>query len=278
MTSKNACPTEKDKTMKMINKANTCFQANIMLLLILLLSAMFNMLFAAEYDAAQWLKWIDDAERVTHSYGVMNQTITTSGGSERTLTMRTWSDDNGDVSLMVYTAPARVKGDKILMRDGGDNIWYYMQRRDVTRHFTGLVRRQSAMGSDFSYEDLSQGTMTEDYTAELLGYEDYEDLRCVKLKLVPTESGPSYAYLIIWADDKDCLSRKIEYYDEEGLLKTLYITDFKKVEDRMVAFKMEMKNHREGSRTLMETESVTFANKPEAWMFTKEALTREIKP
>lgn len=247
------------------------------ILMILLLTAISNTSFAEEYNAAQWLQRIDDAERVPYSYGVMKQTITTSGGSERTLTMRSWSDGNGDVSLMVYTDPARIKGDKILMRDGGDNIWYYMQRRDVTKHFAGHTRNQSAMGSDFSYEDLSVGAMTEDYTPELLGIEEYEGKRCVKLKLIPTESGPSYEYLILWADDQDCLSQKIEYYDEEGLLKTLYITDFRKVEDRKFAFRMEMKNHREGSRTLMETESITFAEKPEVWIFTKEALTREIK-
>jgi len=263
--------------MNTIITNKNCLFTCRMMLLIILLSAIFGTLSAEEYDGVQWLKWIDDAERVPHSYAVMKQTITTSGGSERTLSMRSWSDDNGDVSLMVYTSPPRVKGDKILMRDGGDNIWYYMQRRDVTRHFTGLVRRQSAMGSDFSYEDMSVGSMTEDYTAEVLPYEYYEGWRCGKLKLVPTESGPSYAYLILWAEHMDCLSRKIEYYDEDGLLKTLYLSDFYTIEGRKIAFKMEMKNHREGSRTLMEYDSVSFLNKPEAWIFTKDALTREIK-
>lgn len=133
------------------------------------------------------------------------------------------------------------------------------------------------MGSDFSYEDLSQGTMTEDYTAELLGFEELDGIECVKLKLLPTESGPSYDYLILLADKEDALTRKIEYFDDEGHLKTLYLNDFREIEDRKIAFKLEMKNHREGSRTLMEYESVTFAQKPEVWLFTKEALSREIR-
>ncbi len=245
-------------------------------MLIFLLSAVFHTS-PAEEDGAAWLKKIDTAERIQYSYAVLNQTITTSGGSERTLTMRSWSDDNGDLSLMVYTAPPRVKGDKILQRNGGDDIWYYMKRRDVSRHFAGHTRRQSAMGSDFSYEDLSMGSMVEDYTAELLGFEELDGINCVKLKLVPTESGPSYDHLVIWAVKENALTRKIEYFDEEGQLKTLYLTDFREVEDRKIAFKFEMKNHREGSRTLMEYESVTFAKKPEAWLFTKEALSREIR-
>lgn len=243
----------------------------------LLLSTIFHTSLAQEYGAAQWLKWIEDAERIEHSHAVVKQTITTSGGSERTLTMKSWTDEGGDVSLMVFTAPARVKGDKILLRNGGDNIWYYMQRRDVTRHFAGSNRNQSAMGSDFSYEDYAQGSMTEDYIPELLGFEEYEGSRNVKFKLTPTETGPSYEFLILWADAEDCLSRKIEYYDEDGLLKTLYITDFREVEGRRIGFRMEMKNHRESSRTIMEYDSITFKKKPEAWMFTKDALTREIK-
>jgi len=247
------------------------------ILFMFLLSTIFQTSLAQEYDAAQWLKWIEEAEKVEHSHAVVKQTITTSGGSERTLTMESWTDEGGDVSLMVFTAPARIKGDKILLRNSGDNIWYYMQRRDVTRHFAGSNRNQSAMGSDFSYEDYAQGSMTEDYTPELIGIEDYDGTRCIKLKLVPTETGPSYEYLLLWANEQDKFSRKIEYFDEEGLLKTLYLLDFYEVEGRKIAFKMEMKNHRENSHTVMEYESITFAKKPEAWMFTKEALTREIK-
>jgi len=263
--------------LKNLKEHNHINRIGILLLLICFILAAFTNPSLAQDDGAAWLKKIDDAERITHSYAVVKQTITTSGGSERTLTMKSWSDENGDVSLMVYTAPPRVKGDKILQRDGGDNIWYYMKRRDVTRHFAGHTRRQSAMGSDFSYEDMATGSMTEDYTAELVGLEEVDKIDCVKLKLIPTETGPSYNHLIIWAGKDDALSRKIEYYDDEGLLKTLYLIDFREIEDRKVSFRMEMKNHRESSRTVMEYESVTFAKKPEKWMFTKDGLTREIK-
>jgi outer membrane lipoprotein-sorting protein len=207
----------------------------------------------------------------------MEQTITTSGGSERTLTMRFWSAEEGDLSLMAYTAPARVKGDKILQRDGGDNIWYYMKRRDVTRHFVGTARRQSAMGSDFSYEDLGSGDMTEDYTAELLGEEILDDVPCAKLKCIPTESGPSYEYIIAWVGIEDYLPRKIDYYDDDGHLKTLTFSEFQTIEERKLAMKMEMVNVREGSRTLMIQKSISYKEEPESSLFTKEALSREIR-
>ena len=231
----------------------------------------------AQESATSWLQRIDDAERVPFSYGVMRQTITTSGGSLRTFTIRSWSAQNGDVSLMAYDEPARVAGDKILLLDGGDNIWYYMRRRDVTRHFTGHTRNQSAMGSDFSYEDLAQGDLTEDYTAEVLGQEEIDDVMCVKLRAIPTPSGPSYDSLFIYASIEDNISRRIEYFEGDELLKTLLLTDFQVVDSRKTAFRMEMVNHREGSRTLMETTEITFTDEPDASLFTRAALTRRIR-
>ncbi len=228
-------------------------------------------------DGIEWLKRIDNAERVPHMIGTVDQIITTSSGAQRTLSLKSWSAENGDLSLMAYTAPPRVKGDKILMREGGDIIWYYMKRRDVTRQFAGHTRKQKVMGSDFSYEDMSPGKMTEDYTAVFAGFVDLDGLECVKLNLIPTESGPSYDHLILWAGKEDALSRKIEYYDSEGLLKTLSLSDIKEVEGRKIASTITMDSHREGSKTSMKYQSLSFATEPENWIFTKEALTRDVK-
>lgn len=229
----------------------------------------------ADEEGSMWLERIDGAERVPYSVGVATQTITTSSGVERTLTMKTWTGENGDVSLMAYSAPARVKGDKILLRDGGDDIWYYMKRRDVTRHFAGHTRRQSAMGSDFSYEDLAQGDLTEDYSADVLGREEIDGTQCVRLRCVPTENGPSYDHLILWAAEDDHLTRKIEYYDEDGHLKTLFLSDFSVIDDRKVAMKLDMVHHRDGSHTVIVYESINFKIEPDPRIFTKQALTRD---
>ena len=230
----------------------------------------------AQDDGAVWLARIDAAENVPHSYGVLRQTITTSGGSERAFTIRVWSAKDGDVSLMAYVDPRRVAGDRILQRDGGDQFWYYMKRRDVTRHFAGHNRKQSVMGSDFSYEDLAMGELSQDYTAAVLGSESVGGVETVKLRCVPTESGPSYDHLILWAGVEDNLTRRIEYYDAQRHLKTLLLDDVRVVEDRKLAMRWEMINEREGSRTVFETLEITFAEQPDASLFTQAALSRRL--
>jgi hypothetical protein len=206
----------------------------------------------------------------------MRQTITTSGGSLRSFTIRTWSAQDGDVSLMAYVDPRRVAGDKILQLEGGDDFWYYMKRRDQTRHFAGHNRKQSAMGSDFSYEDMATGDLTEDYTAEVVGMEDLDGEATVKLRCVPTESGPSYDHLILWASTEDHLTRRIDYHDDGHHLKTLHLTDFQVVEGRKLAMNLEMVNHREGSSTTIETLEITFAREPDPTLFSVPALSSTI--
>ncbi|MBD3236465.1 MAG: outer membrane lipoprotein-sorting protein [Candidatus Eisenbacteria bacterium] len=223
-----------------------------------------------------WLARIDEAEDVPASYGTFRQTITTSGGSQRTLAARSWSISSGDISLLVYTAPPRVAGDKILLRKGGDQIWYYMERRDVTRHFVGSARRQSAMGSDFSYEDLATGDLTEDYTAELLGFEELDGVGCIKLECRPTESGPSYERLLLWAGRDDHLTRRIDYFDEQGRIKTLRLGDFQVIEGRRWGMRLVMTNHREGSQTKIVQEEITFDVDPDPQLFTQSALARDL--
>ncbi|MBZ0266457.1 outer membrane lipoprotein-sorting protein [bacterium] len=246
--------------------------------------AILLMIFSSTYsianaglNAQEWLSKIDEAESVESSYAVVQQTITTSSGDERVLEAISWTAQGGEVSIMSYTSPARVKGDKILMRDDGENIWYYMKRRDYSRHFTGNLRRQSAMGSDFSYEDMAGGDLEEKYHAKLLGSEKLNGEECIKLELTPTEDGPSYDHLILWASQNDFLSRKIEYYDDEGHLKTLQLSNFQTIDGRITPMKMEMVNSRENSRTIMEYKKIAFDVEPEEWIFTKAALSRELQ-
>lgn len=226
--------------------------------------------------AQEWLSRIDDAETVQSSFAEVRQTITTSTGDKRILEAISWSAKGGEVSIMSYTSPARVKGDKILLRDDGDNIWYYMKRRDYSRHFTGNSRRQSAMGSDFSYEDMAGGDLKEKYTPMLMGTEKTNGEECIKLKLIPTENGPSYDHLILWASATDYLSRKIEYYNDDGHLKTLELGEFQMIDGKKTPMRMEMINVRENSRTLMEYKKLSYEVTPEEWIFTKSALSRDL--
>ena len=155
---------------------------------------------SGELSVLDIIRRIDQTERVAASEGEFRQVITTSGGRERTLEMRAYSRDRNDKQLLEYTAPRRVKGDKILMLDEGNDIWFYTPKTDRVRHLASHARRQKVQGSDFAYEDMAGGSLEDDYTCALLGSERVEQNPCYKLELIPTQTGPHYSRLILWAD------------------------------------------------------------------------------
>ena len=215
---------------------------------------------AAAVDAAALavIRQIDAAERVQSSHSVARQVITTSGGDQRTLEMEAWSRDRNDKQLMVYTAPRRVAGDKILMLDEGNDIWFYTPRTDRVRHLASHARRQKVQGSDFAYEDMAGGSIEEDYTYTRMADEEIGDTPCHVLELVPTESGPHYSRLVLWADRERHITRRIDYYEDGRLLKRLTTDDVRLVDGHWWAMSLCMENLQEGGRTAMETLEIEF--------------------
>lgn len=217
---------------------------------------------------------IDETGRVASSEGIARQIITTSGGKKRTLEFKSYSKDRNDKQLVIYTAPKRVKGDKILMLNEGDDIWFYTPKTDRVRHLASHARRQKVQGSDFAYEDLAGGSIEEDYTYTLLGEDKIEGTKCYKFELIPTESGPHYSKLILWADRETYVTIRIDYYEDGELLKGLRCYDIRNIDGHWCAMRLVMTNLQEGGRTVMETLEVKFDIPLEDALFSTRTLKR----
>ena len=220
------------------------------------------------------IRKIDATERVVSSKGLVRQIITTSGGEKRTLEMEYYTRDRNDKQLMIYTAPRRVRGDKILMLNDGDDIWFYTPKTDRVRHLASHARRQRVQGSDFAYEDMAGGSLEEDYTCTLLGEEKIHGAACYKFELIPTESGPHYTRLVLWADREKFISRRIDYYEDDEVVKQLNLYDIKRIDNHWFALRLVMTNLKEGGQTAMETVEIEFDLDLDDRIFTTRHLKR----
>ena len=81
-----------------------------------------SVMFAQDYTIDEILDKVKENENVKSTVSTGRQVITTSNGKQRTLEMISYSKDYGTSQLSIYTAPARVAGDKILMLNDGDDI------------------------------------------------------------------------------------------------------------------------------------------------------------
>lgn len=229
---------------------------------------------AQELSPGQIVARIDSTERVAASEGQYRQVITTPGGKTRILEMTAYSRDRNDKQLLIYTGPRRVKGDKILMLNEGDDVWFYTPRTDRVRHLASHARRSKVQGSDFAYEDMAGGSIEEDYTYTLAGQERVEGATCHKFELVPTESGPHYEKLLLWTDAEKFVTRRIDYFDEGELLKRLTASDVREIDGHWYAMKMVMTNLQEGGQTAMETLEISFDVELSDELFTTANLKR----
>ncbi len=246
---------------------------HILIAIILLLTTV-GMLQAQELSPKEIINRIDATERVASSESIAKQIITTTGGKKRTLGMQVFTKDMNDKQLMIYTSPKRVKGDKILMLNDGDDIWFYTPKTDRVRHLASHAKRQKVQGSDFAYEDMSGGKIEEDYTYTLMGAEKVAGQPCYKFELIPTESGPHYSKLILWADKEKFLTLKLDYYEDDELLKRLDCYDVKLNNGHWYAMKLVMTNLKEGGQTVMETLEIKFDIEIADRVFTTKNLKR----
>ena len=204
----------------------------------------------------QIMENIEKNGKIFSSVSTMKQTNITSKGSTRTLTMEAYSKDSGDKQLSIYTAPARVKGDKILLLNGGDDIWFYTPKTDRVRHLASSAKKQKVQGSDFSYQDMEQRDYKKDFSSKILNKEKIADVECLLIEAIPTETGPNYSKLLFWVDVKNFVVIKTEFYDDGFLLKTLLTSEIKKVGNYWMPMKMSMINNQSGSQTIIETTNI----------------------
>jgi outer membrane lipoprotein-sorting protein len=224
-------------------------------------------------DARSILKNADKAGWTKASHALIEQTITTTGGSTRTFKIESWTKNGDEKQLMKYLAPAQSRGIGILTLEGGDNIWVYFPDSDDLRKIASSARNQSVEGSDFTYEDLSTQTMSKKYEPLLLGEEKIDGSVHHKLELTP--KGKSfYGKLIIWIHPTNYTAPKIEYYDKKGKhVKTLRMMDFEKVKGVWVARKLVMTNHKRGSKTEIKIVKIKINPDLDDAVFTTQNLT-----
>jgi outer membrane lipoprotein-sorting protein len=228
----------------------------------------------AAQDVVDIIRRIDANEQTPSSYSEGRQIITTSSGKTRSLEVEFYSVGQNEKTLTVYTGPARVKGDKILMLNDGDDIWFYTPKTDRVRHLASHARRQRVQGSEFSYEDMISGNLEEDYTHTLLGREEVDGAECYKIESIPTESGPSYSKIIVWAEVARYVTRRIDYYEDETLLKRLIPSDIREVNGHYLPFRLAMTNLRDGGKTVFEFERMDVGVDHDDRLFTTTSLKR----
>lgn len=191
-----------------------------------------------------------------------------------------------DSNLLVkFSFPNDIKGTGFLQIqhiDGDDDQWIYLPALKKSRRLVANNKKDSFVGTDFSYGDISLPKV-DLYRHTLLRSEVIDQHDCHVIESVPVndtvKSDSGYSKKITWVRKDTFLEAKVEYYDLSGrLLKTQVITDHKLVEpdpQRWFPLYREMTNHQTGHKTVLSVDKIESGVPVPDELFTTRYVERE---
>jgi len=190
---------------------------------------------------AEILKRIDDNLVLDRAISTSTMVIHSRTGT-RSIEQKSWTEGK-DKSFVEFLDPPREKGKKMLKL--ADQLWTYTpEPTDRIIAISGHLLRQSVMGSDLSYEDLTENRkLVELYDARVTGAEDIGGRPCLVLELTAKEPDVTYYSRKIWVDKERYLPLREERYAKSGrLLKTTEFQEVNKIENRWYPKKILFKD------------------------------------
>lgn len=208
--------------------------------------------------------------------------------NERRRTMELFTRKEGDDSsrsLLFFLSPPEVEGIGLLQwidPHQDDRHWLYLPALKRIRQITGSSRRESFVGTDFSYEDLTLIQEILDWTREdadiaLTGEEAVDGHVCAVIDVIPKDDDVGYGKIRLWLGKEDLVVHKFTFEDRKGrLAKTLLLSDVRMIKQIPAAHRLEMRNERSGSHTIIEFSKIVFDTGLGEDMFTQRRLEKGI--
>jgi hypothetical protein len=225
-------------------------------------------------------KWTD---RVQH----MRLTIVDRRGGEHRRELEVMTkryDGDASRSIMFLQAPPPVRGIGFLQwvapREP-DRQWLYLPALKRVRQISGGARTESFVGTDFSYEDLAIMAEVLDWgedkaQARLAGRDTIDGHDSDIVEFIPTAAAEvSYGTIRLALGRDDQVVRKYVFLDAQGQpAKTLLLSDIRDAGGIPAAYRLEMRNERSGSHTLVELTELKYNTGLDDEVFTQRRLEK----
>lgn len=187
--------------------------------------------------------------------------------------------------LVRFSAPADIKGTGFLQiehSDGDDDLWIYLPALKKSRRLVANNKKDSFVGSDFSYGDISLPKV-DLYRHTLVRSEKLGEVDCYVIESVPADdqvrANSGYSRKVSWIRADNFFEQKVEYFDLGGrLLKTQHVDRIVPVDPeqgRWFALHREMHNHQTDHRTVIDAENADVSPEINDDIFTTRSIERE---
>lgn len=229
------------------------------------------------------------AGKAPHLLNESTMTLTNEKGQQRIRKMRSASvlQANGiDTKLLIrFLFPGDVQGTGYLQvqhYQSDDDMWIYLPALKKVRRLVANNKRDSFVGSDFSYGDILL-PVVDTYRHQLLRREMIDGEECYVVESTPAneqiKKDYGYSKWVVWVRTSNFMEKKAEYYDGSGrLLKTQVVPAVKEVDTKghkWWALRREVINHQTGHRTELAFDLLDASQSVPDDFFTTRYLERE---
>lgn len=176
-------------------------------------------------------------------------------------------DTNGvdNMRMTRFMDPPDVKGTVTLLlehADRDDDIWVYLPALKKVRRLVSSNKKDSFVGTDFSYADVI-GYKVGEWNYKLLREEPYDGQPCYVIESTPktadVTSNTGYSKRLDWIRKDNAVTVRSDYWDAGGqMLKTSLFSKIEQVDSqrgKWQAMQLEARNVQTGHRT-----EITFSN------------------
>lgn len=169
----------------------------------------------------------------------------------------------------LLTFKTALKGMKVLMLPKGD-LYVYLPEFKKARRVAAHMKKQGFLGSEFTYQDMTDVRLSRSYTAKLAGREG----KITTLSLAPKEGLDIHPMQIDIDASKGGVTT-LRYYNSEGeLVRKQTRTDWKEIEGELMPTKVSMHNLKTGDTTVITLSSVVVNSGLDASIFSRRNLLR----
>ena len=224
-------------------------------------------------------KQIENRPQPKDMKSILEMNLINKKGKQRKSSLKSFIKDGGKKQIAWFLSPADDKGIgflKIEHDKKDDEMRIYLPAFKKIRRISSKKKSDSFMGSDLSYEDLSNRNIN-DNTYNLLGNEVIDDQDYHILEIKPKKNTNSeYSKHISWINKSNILPFKEDSYDKSNkLLKQKYF-HFTKINDYYVVDTMKVFNVQKNHNTVLTFKDIKINSNINDNIFQEKNLKRLI--
>lgn len=214
-----------------------------------------------------------ESDRLTNHYPTqqwkLKMIVKAPGTETRTLELRMWQKDRKK-RLVRFDAPGPVKGLSMLS-EGKDIMYVYSPQTDNVRRVASHAQKQTLLGSNMTYSDMSSLDMADQYDAAFA--EEAGGFQWLTLT-ARKDAGAAWDKLRVRIDEKTRMVETIEYLEDGKVARVQTRSDFEVLDGIPTYRKVTMRTLADKVETSILIEEQTIGAPLDDGMFKKKALVR----